>query len=70
MKEKETLETTLGDLIEALTKETASFVREEKETNIVIVYILADLLCHSGRIAENRPVKEMKRDERKIFVVH
>ena len=35
-----TLETTLGDLIVALTEETASFVRNEKEAYKIVAHML------------------------------
>lgn len=65
----ETLETTLGDLIAALTDETTPFVREETEVNRVVAYILADLLYNSGKIAINRPVSVRKNDERRTLVI-
>jgi len=69
MARREILETTLGDLIVALTDETAPFVRGEREVNSVVVYILADLLYNSGKTVTNRPVSVRKNDERKTLVV-
>lgn len=65
----EALETTLGDLIAALTDETTPFVREETEVNRVVAYILADLLYNSGKITTNRPVSVRKNDERRTLVI-
>lgn len=66
----ETIETTLGDLIVALTEETTPFVRDEKEANELIVYILADLLYNSGRIYGDRAVTVKSLYGKKSFVVH
>ncbi|MGH7829967.1 MAG: hypothetical protein ACREP8_07290 [Candidatus Binatia bacterium] len=38
-----TVETTLGDLVAALTEETVRFVRDENEANILVAYMLTDL---------------------------
>jgi hypothetical protein len=38
------LETTLGDLVVALTEETERYVRDEKMTYEVVAYILANFL--------------------------
>lgn len=43
-----TLETTLGDLIVALTEETAPFCRDEKEAYHVVAFALVHLLSNSG----------------------
>ncbi|MGH7770625.1 MAG: hypothetical protein ACREQA_00125 [Candidatus Binatia bacterium] len=48
MSTEETLETTLGDLIAALSEETVRFVHDEKAANILVAYILSDLLHNSG----------------------
>jgi len=66
----ETIETTLGDLIVALTDETALLVRDEEEANKVVAYILADLLYNSKTVAKNRPVSIRGGPERRILVVH
>ncbi len=42
------VETTLGDLILALTEETVRFVHDEKAANILVAYILSDLFNNSG----------------------
>lgn len=47
MDKGETVETTLGDLILALTEETARFVHDEKEAYLLVALILRDLL-HNG----------------------
>ena len=67
---EEVLETTLGDFIVALTEEAAPFVRNEREANQVVAYILADLLHNAGRIPENRPVIVRKTGRGKTLVVH
>jgi len=51
---KATLETTLGDLIVALTEETDRQVRDEKMTYQLVAYILADLMKNSRLVS--RPV--------------
>jgi len=48
MEREETIETTLGDLIVALTEETSPFVRNEQEAYHVAAFALAHLLCDSG----------------------
>jgi|GEM_PF-2708441 hypothetical protein len=40
----QTENSTLGELIAALTDETAHFVRDEKEVYRVVAYMIADLL--------------------------
>jgi hypothetical protein len=45
------LETTLGDLVVALTEETGRHVRDEKMTYEVVAYILANFLNASNRRA-------------------
>ena len=47
MEMEETLETTLGDLIAALTEETTPFVRDEKEAYKIVAFMLMHLLCNS-----------------------
>jgi hypothetical protein len=46
---KTTFETTVGDLIVALTDETHRQVRDEKMTYELVAYILADLMKNSQR---------------------
>ena len=46
---KTTFETTVGDLIVALTDETHRQVRDEKITYELVAYILADLMKDSQR---------------------
>lgn len=69
MARREILETTLEDLIVALTDETAPCVRDEGEVNRVVAYILADVLYNSGKIVTNRPVSIRTNDQRKTLVV-
>jgi hypothetical protein len=42
------VETTLGDLIVALTEEADRLVGDKKEANILVAYILWDLFNHSA----------------------
>lgn len=48
MESNEIVETTLGDLIVALTEETSQFVHDEKEVNNVVAFRLTHLLNPSG----------------------
>ncbi|HEV8721963.1 MAG TPA: hypothetical protein VGW77_15135 [Candidatus Binatia bacterium] len=48
------IETTLGDLVVALTEETGRHVRDEKMTYEVVAYILANFLNGSNR-RSNQP---------------
>ena len=48
MKREEIPETTLGDLIVALTEEATPFVRDEKEAYKVVAFALTHLLYNSG----------------------
>jgi hypothetical protein len=43
------IETTLGDLVVALTEETGRHVRDEKTTYEVVAYILANFVNGSNR---------------------
>lgn len=43
----ETIETTLGELIEALTEEAGQVVRDEREANMLVAYILSNLFRES-----------------------
>lgn len=49
-----TIETTLGDLILALTEETAPFVRNEKEIYRLVAFILRDLFTYQARFLGRR----------------
>ena len=51
MEREEITETTLGDLIVALTEETSQYVHDEKEVNKVVAFRLTHLLNPSGRIS-------------------
>jgi hypothetical protein len=48
MEREGTVETTLGDLIVALTDEATPFVRDEKETYKVVAFALVHLLSNSS----------------------
>ena len=49
MARKTKFETTLGDLIVALTEETGRHVRDKRTTYEVVAYILDDLINDSNR---------------------
>lgn len=51
METGEKVDTTLGDLIVALTEETSRFVHDEREIYKVVAYILSDLVYESGSIS-------------------
>ena len=44
MRREENLETTLGDLVTALTEETVQLVPDEKLAHTLVAYMLADVL--------------------------
>lgn len=48
MEREGSLETTLGDLIAALTEETSQYVHDEKEACKVVAFMLTHLLNNSG----------------------
>lgn len=50
METGEKVDTTVGDLIVALTEETSRFVHDDREMYKVVAYILSDLL-KSGSIS-------------------
>jgi len=54
MTRRDTVVTTLGDLIAALTDATAAFVRDEREIPRIVAYILSDLLSQSETVSERR----------------
>jgi hypothetical protein len=41
---------TLGDLIAALTEEVALFVHDESEANLLVAYVLSNLLSKQQRV--------------------
>jgi hypothetical protein len=49
----QTVETTLGELIEALTEEVGQVVRDETEANMLVAYILSDLFRKSEPISQS-----------------
>ncbi len=53
MDREEIIQTTLGDLIVALTEETMRFVRDKKEAYNLVAFMLVNLLSNSG--ATSRP---------------
>jgi hypothetical protein len=54
MEREEPLETTLGDLIVALTEEAIPLVRDEKEAYNIVSFMLTHLLNSSGAISTKR----------------
>ena len=46
MRRDENLETTLGELVVALTEETVQLVADEKLAHTLVAYMLADVLNH------------------------
>jgi predicted nucleotide-binding protein (sugar kinase/HSP70/actin superfamily) len=44
---QKTVQTTIGDLIVALTDATVPYVHNENEANILVAYLLSDILQHS-----------------------
>ncbi len=51
MEREEIIQTTLGDLIVALTEETARFFPDEEDSYKIVAYILSDLLNNSGPVS-------------------
>ena len=48
MERTETVETTIGDLVAALTAEVRHFVRDEREANILVAHMISHLICRSA----------------------
>jgi hypothetical protein len=57
MARAKTVETTIGDLIAALTEATLHFVRDERDANILVAYILSRLFWSPGSTAVDPQVK-------------
>jgi hypothetical protein len=51
MERENNVETTLGELIVALTEETCRHVHDEKTANILVAYILSDLFHNTEPIS-------------------
>ena len=51
MEREETFETTIGDLVVALTEETSKYVHDEKEVNKVVAFRLTHLLNKSSAVS-------------------
>ena len=49
----ETIETTLGELIEALTEEAGQVVGDETEAHMLVAYILSDIFRKSEPISKS-----------------
>ena len=56
MKRKAAIQTTLGDLVAALTDEVAPFISNEREKNVVVAHILSDLLKNKAVAADRRKI--------------
>lgn len=54
MENTKTVETTLGDLIVALTEEARPFVQTEKQAYHVAAFMLTHLLFNSGDLSHGR----------------
>ena len=48
MEREERFETSIGDLVVALTEETSQYVHDEKEVNKVVAFMLTHLLNKSS----------------------
>ena len=53
MEPEDTVETTLGELIVALTEETSRHVPDEKTASILVAYILSDLFRNTAPISKS-----------------
>ena len=56
MKRRAAIQTTLGDLVAALTEEVAPFISNEREKNVVVAHILSDLLKNKAVTADKRKI--------------
>jgi hypothetical protein len=54
MDREENFETTIGDLVVALTEETSHYVRDEKEANKVVAFMLTHLLNKASAASRSR----------------
>lgn len=54
METQELTETTLGDLIVALTEEASHYIHDEKEVNKVVAFMLTHLLNPAGAASRTR----------------
>jgi len=57
MARTKTVETTIGDLVAALTEETLHFVGDERDANILVAYMLSRLFCRPGPPAADLQVE-------------
>jgi len=53
MATEENIETTLGDLIVALTEETARYVHDKEEAYRLVAFILSDFLFNSEPVSKS-----------------
>jgi len=56
MKRKAAIQTTLGDLVAALSDEVAPFIKNEREKNVVVAHILSDLLNNKALATDKRKI--------------
>ena len=56
MKRRAAIQTTLGDLVAALTEEVTPFTSNEREKNFIVAHILADLLNNKAVAADKRKI--------------
>ena len=56
------VQTTLGELITVLSEEARPFLRNEKETSLVVSYIFNDLIRKSGSGAYGRETQRPRRE--------
>jgi hypothetical protein len=56
MKRRAAIQTTLGDLVAALTEEVTPFTSNEREKNFIVAHILADLLKRRAATADNHKI--------------
>lgn len=56
MKRRAAIQTTLGDLVAALTDEVAPFISNEREKNAIVTHILSNVLKNTLVAADNRKI--------------
>jgi hypothetical protein len=56
MKKRAAIETTLGDLVAALTEEVTPFINNEREKNAVVAHMLTDLLKYKAVVRDKRRI--------------
>jgi len=56
MKRRAAIQTTLGDLVAAVTEEVTPFITNEREKNVLVAHVLSDLLKNRVVAADNRTI--------------